>query len=407
MSARFAEVDPPSIGILTHTAIADDPRVRRQIEAFVSAGWRVFGFGASGGRSHAPPGELFEAALPPPDKSASARLQRLGTLTRLKVMPWTADAVFWSLPENYSAILKLAERHRPALWLANDWTMLPVVASLVRESSAPFIYDTHEFALEEFPENWKWRTFVRPLVRQIESNAITRAARVTCVSSGIARRLQQIYSLSQTPTTIRNLPTYSEHKFRATGERIEVLYHGIVMPNRGLEQSILSVAQWRPEFKLTIRGPGTASYLTSLKETAAAAGVTDRVRFAPSVPFTELVAAAASHDLGLFVLPAHSRQNEFVLPNKLFEYTMAGLAVCVSDVPEMAAVVGQYGHGTLVRAFEPNAIAAAINSLGRCKIDKLKAKAVAAARELCWDLEKQKLLSIANAVLAGAMARDP
>ena len=43
------------VGILALSAIADDPRVRRQGDAFHAAGWEVIAFGLSGsGRSPAP-----------------------------------------------------------------------------------------------------------------------------------------------------------------------------------------------------------------------------------------------------------------------------------------------------------------------------------------------------------------
>ena len=53
-----------------------------------------------------------------------------------------------------------------------------------------------------------------------------------------------------------------------------------------------------------------------------------RVRLAPPVPMTSLVQEAAGFDIGLFALPRSSRHNELALPNKFFEYIMAGLATC-------------------------------------------------------------------------------
>ena len=52
---------------------------------------------------------------------------------------------------------------------------------------------------------------------------------------------------------------------------------------------------------------------------------------------------------------------------------MAGLAVCVSALPEMAALVRDHDLGVLVEGMEPEKIAAAINSLDRERIDLLSA----------------------------------
>jgi hypothetical protein len=61
---------------------------------------------------------------------------------------------------------------------------------------------------------------------------------------------------------------------------------------------------------------------------------------------TDLVREAAAFDVGLFALPRHSNHNRYALPNKFFEYSMAGLALCVSDLPEMGALVRRDQLGT-------------------------------------------------------------
>jgi hypothetical protein len=162
------------------------------------------------------------------------------------------------------------------------------------------------------------------------------------VSEGIAKRLRDLYSLPRLPAVIRNTPVFESAHFRPTAAPIRVLYHGIVTPGRGLEATIDSVAGWRPEFNLTLRGPGEAHYLDELRRRIGERGLADRIVLAPPVPMTALVREAAEFDLGFFALPKSSRHNEFALPNKFFEYVMAGLALCVSDLPEMARLIRDY-----------------------------------------------------------------
>lgn len=241
---------------------------------------------------------------------------------------------------------------------------------------------------------------MRPLVHKIEAASIGRAAEITCVSDGIADRLAAVYGLARRPVVVRNVPRYEEMPFRPCGDRIKVLYHGLVMPNRGLEALIGSVSLWRDEFELTIRGPVSDAYLAELRRLAEAGGVTQRVHFDPPVPFTELVRAASAHDVGIFVLSPHSQQNRYVLPNKLFEYTMAGLCVCVSDLPEMAAVIAHYGQGRLIAGLSATDIATVVNGLDRSAVEEHKRRALAAARELSWEHEERRMMEIADALTA-------
>jgi glycosyltransferase involved in cell wall biosynthesis len=227
------------------------------------------------------------------------------------------------------------------------------------------------------------------------------AAVVSTVSDSIAGELNRLYVLPRQCGVVRNTPYFQPLPFRPTDAAIRVLYHGLVAPGRGLEAAIASVPYWRSDFELTIRGPGNTRYIESLLRHIRALNLTDRVRLLPPVPMTELIGKAASFDIGLFALPGTSLHNRFALPNKLFEYIMAGLALCVSNLPEMAQLVTHYRVGITFDAAEPRAIAAAINTLDKISIDRHKRASLLAARTLCWERESGMMVSAYEA------AREP
>jgi glycosyltransferase involved in cell wall biosynthesis len=416
--------------VLALSAIADDPRVRRQGDSFHQNGWRVFGVGLPGGRSALPewpilaenqPSRSFaavrdrtEASMLPPGAFQSVltgianylrkkpRLRRMASmgwrlwgrcmLLLVRVRPGLAEKIFWrDMP--LRQLHELAGAVEADMWLANDWTALPIAARLAREKGGVYGYDTHELATEEYAEKRAWRLWQRPLVRVLEGKFIREAKVVSAVSTGIARRLDELYSLPRPTLVVRNTPQYERRGFRPTGERIRVLYHGIIVPGRGLEIAIDSVAQWRREFELTLRGPDNPEFTPSLRARIAAHGLDGRVVLAPAVPMTALVQEAAEFDIGFFALPGHSRHNEFALPNKIFEYIMAGLCLCTTELPEIAGLIREYDLGVTIPTPDPAAIAVAINSLDRDRIDDYKRNALIAARELCWERESEKLLA--------------
>jgi glycosyltransferase involved in cell wall biosynthesis len=321
----------PRICILALSPIVDDPRVRRQADAFYDAGWRVTALGLPGGCSPEPrwpiltrdslatpePGGPETAAGPPPATIKSVLIQAYrdanrffpvsqqvwDRFERLLKHVWSRgeymllygrmaagglragftrlagrfsarrqeapprklseEAVvqrFWSMSSNILDIYACGQTVEADVWLANDWTALPIAARLAREKGGIYGYDTHEFATEEYAESTSWRLLQRPFVLALEGQFIAGAAITSAVSSGIAERLDQLYGLSRPTLTIRNMPVYEPVAFRPTDpDRITVLYHGLVSPNRGIEAAIDAVALWRPEFTLTIRGPGDAA----------------------------------------------------------------------------------------------------------------------------------------------------
>lgn len=321
-------------------------------------------------------------------------------ILKARMSPNIALDMYWS----WSSIQEIYDASRGVtadLWVANDWLMLPLAARLARERGGVFVYDTHEFAVNEYMERLKWRLFNRPIVKAIEATYIRQAKVVSTVSQGIADGLQRVYRLPTRPMLIRNTPLYQSVQPAPETDPIRVLYHGIVAPVRGLEPLIRSVKHLRPDFEVTIRGPGNDEYLQRLRDLIASEGVADRVTLAPPVPMTALVQEAAAFDVGFFCMPLLSQQHEYVLPNKLFEYIMAGLAICVSDLPEMSRIVKATGVGVLLPSAEPADIAKVVNGLTRVSIRAYKARSLEVARELCWEQESKALLE----AYAGAVGR--
>src|SRR5690348_9114608 len=94
MTQRHAVTAAPHarICIVALSAIADDPRVRRQAEAFHCAGWGVVAVGLPGARSAAPEWLILTAtgtppATPEPRPRASLRA---GLIARLSPRSWSA-----------------------------------------------------------------------------------------------------------------------------------------------------------------------------------------------------------------------------------------------------------------------------------------------------------------------------
>jgi glycosyltransferase involved in cell wall biosynthesis len=312
---------------------------------------------------------------------------------RIRIRSDRADEVFWTLNGALVDLYREASHHRPAIWLANDWTTLPVAQRLAEEQNVPFGYDTHELATSEYGHRAKWRILYQPLILALERRGIAAASVVSCVSDGIAGHLQRLYRLKERPLVVRNMPHCESYAFRPTSNSIRVLYHGIVAPGRGLEACISSVPLWAEGRSFSIRGPAQDAYRAELEALIAEEGVGDRVTLLPPVPMIDLIREATAFDVGIFIFPSANRHNVYVLPNKIFEYVMAGLAVCVSALPEMAAVVRGHDLGVLVEGMKPEKIAAAINSLDRARLDQFKRNAVKAAAELNWEAESPQLIA--------------
>jgi glycosyltransferase involved in cell wall biosynthesis len=398
-----------TVGILAATPIADDPRVRRQIRMFQSAGWRVRAYGLSGGKSAIDFDGLF---VPPQPNTAASRIREKIRLASLSTIARISDATtcaLYRLTDHFSrAVTADAHRFAPDLWIANDWNTLPAAARLAQRTGAALLYDSHEFALEEFRESWKWRWFVRPLVAAVEGRYIRDAALVTTVSASIGDALRRAYDLDVTPLTVRNIPYFERHAPAPSSGTIKVLYHGLVKPNRGLETIVKSVSLWPAHFSLIIRGPADPAYVAHLKRLADSANVRERVAIEPPAAMLDLVSEASKADIGIFIVPPHSKQNEYVLPNKIFEYMMAGLAICSIDMPEIRRFIDRHACGTLIANNTPQAVADALLPFDGPELNRFKEASLRAANVENFESEADRLMaSVSKALASRNIATDP
>jgi glycosyltransferase involved in cell wall biosynthesis len=377
------------IAVIDFHPLASDSRVLRTAETLHRAGHEVL----LAGYGPAPENAAYEVALLPDLPSPFAI--RAGILLRqapANLMPASSHAFYW-LHRGRRRAWEILRAWRPDAIHANDWNTLPLALRAKAGWGARIVYDTHEMAIAEYEHSLKWRLAALAHVKAIEGRGIRAADGVIAVSPGIAQALTEAYPGLPRPAVLRNVPDAQPAPFRPTGPTIDVLFHGLLRDNRGLEAIIDSVPLWRDEFRLVLRGSYAASYGARLKALARARGVAGRIRFEPAVAPRDVVSSAARADIGLCLLPDSSRHNRFALPNKLFEYLMAGLAVVTSPVPDMAAILSRYQCGLSVRV-EPEAIAAALNGLDPAAIDRMKRQALVAAADLNWARERETLIAL-------------
>ena len=106
-------------------------------------------------------------------------------------------------------------------------------------------------------------------------------------------------------------------------------------------------------------------------------------------------------DIGIVCfLPEPNHIN--AIPNKLFEYMAAGLAVIASNFPLWQKIVKEIGSGICVDPLNPKEIAQAINYLHHKKslVYRMGTKGQKAVlSKYNWEKEKHKLLELYNEIL--------
>ena len=386
-------VEWPRALIISLSSVLDDPRIRRQASALEHEGWHVHLAGFEGRSA----GSAKWTVIPLDRNRVRVHTRYKCLLPLSLVSRRFAETYYWQNPAN----VYMWDRLHQGPWdlvIANDYTTVPLAAEVSKLHGVDYVVDCHEYARQQphlvsAKQHLLWWLFFRPYIDAIHRHFLPEARVVSTVSDGIASLLQRSYALRERPIVVRSVPEYEAHSYRPCGKTIRVLYHGGAVPSRGLEHAIDSVSLWRPEFHLVLRLVTTDTYLAFLKERVARNAVTDRVHFLEPVPFTDMISEATKADIGYHIPLNFSEQIHFSLPNKFFEYPMAGLAVVCADLPEWRKIGDEFGHCVFVNFPDPATIAEKINGLSIEMIDGMKKRALDAARYLCWENEREIMVS--------------
>lgn len=289
---------------------------------------------------------------------------------------------------------------RPDVCWANDADTLRAAASAARSTGARLIYDSHEviWDVPQLKRRWKWRWAL------VEATQIRRADAVSTVCDPIAELMARRYHISR-PTVILNCPSLAEsraatpssesplNEYRRPGETI-VLYPGNLAPYRGIEQVIDSMAYLPENVRFVILGHG--AYRPVLEEYARKRRLSERVTFIQSVPSHEMLSWVAGADVGMVSHLRRGLNQEYVMPNKLFEFMHLGVPVVANDLPLVTPIVREVGFGEVVDITDERALTHAIAGLleDPDRRAEMRERALEGARRYCWENEEGKVLAL-------------
>jgi glycosyltransferase involved in cell wall biosynthesis len=222
------------------------------------------------------------------------------------------------------------------------------------------------------------------------------------VSPSIATVYSQKYNIDM--KVIRNLPLKISGEIERSvrlsqhNEKI-ILYQGSLNMGRGLVMAIRALL-YISNARLVIIGTGDVE--NDLKKLALSLGLTDRVLFLGRIAPDKLIQYTMQADLGISLEEKLGLNYYYALPNKLFDYIQAGIPVLVSDVPEMAAIVNHYQVGMVTHTSDPQKLALLFDEMLHDpeKRASWKTNLKAAAKELCWENEEEKLMDIYRNAMA-------
>ena len=285
----------------------------------------------------------------------------------------------------------------------HDLDTLPIGALLKgTHKNLRLIYDAHEHETEV---GFHVQGLIKIFYQITERLFIRCADAVITVSESIANDYVRLYSIEK-PHLIMNCPPlstphktgYFRDKFSLREDQIIFLYQGGLFQHRGIEKIIQAFQAMPDDSRVLVflgYGPLGDDILKISQES-------ERIFLHEAVAPDVLLRYTASADVVLCTIENQNLNYYYCLPNKLFEYIMAGLPVVISDFPEMRKVVDEFGCGIKVNEISAPAIQSAVSTLERQKINAMAQGTLPAREKYCWAYQEQRLLEIYAALDKGA-----
>lgn len=335
---------------------------------------------------------LHEKGLPECEAVGDIDVQRI----KLSTKDWSKNRLV-QLIKYLEFLLRSMGLYRYAEVVhCNDLNALPVGALLkvLSLGRIKVVYDAHEYESNQVPN--QSRLSIK-LLQLLEGGLIRFADAVITVSEGIAREYARLYVIEK-PTLVLNCPLYQEvekkdrfrERFGISPEATIFLYQGGVSGGRGIERILDTFASLAdPRLVVVVMGYGP---LVGLVEAYAAKY--DNIFYHPAVAPEGLLEYTASADCGLCLIEDSCFSYRYCLPNKLFEYIMAGLPALVSGLPELKGLVIEEGIGEVIDKDDCEGLAEAIERFKDLDRSRLRANLLRTARKYCWEEQETALAAI-------------
>jgi glycosyltransferase involved in cell wall biosynthesis len=255
----------------------------------------------------------------------------------------------------------MIRKHRIDLIIVRDLPLAPT-ALLAAGAQCPVILDMAENYPAMIRDVWtdgrqgRFDFLVRnpSLVAAVERKVVRRVDYIITVVEESSRRLAELGVPNERLAVVSNTPPRNRvtaPKPRSSDGTLRLIYLGLMEKHRGIECSLDAAAILRQRgirFHLDLVGDGRDfEYFRGRARTLGLPA--EQVNFHGRVDHDRALALLGESHVGL--VPHEARESwNTTIPNKLFDYMAAGLAVVTSDAKPAARVVNQAGAGLVFRS---------------------------------------------------------
>jgi len=308
-------------------------------------------------------------------------------------------SLFFNLPKNplgdflkfYEFLFKtkrLIKSNKPKIVSPHSVSVISIGTWAKKKIGSRIIYDAHELETEKY----KLSGIRKQITKHIEKRHINNCDKVVVVSNKIAEWYLKKYKLKKI-NIVKNIPLNNSkktdkldlfrNKFNISKDSIIFIYQGILAEGRGIQTLLDIFSDSKLSKNKVIIFMGFGEMEIKIKKMAE---LFDNIYFQDPVKPEEIIKYTSSADVGLFYINDENicLSYRYCLPNKFYEYLIAGLFISVNDtLEELSNFVNNDSLGQVVES-NYNSIFNFINNSKLSEIKKIKEHNAKFSQNIGW-----------------------
>lgn len=315
----------------------------------------------------------------------------------LKTRHWSKNRII-QLFKYAEYFFRLVKHHRKTdIIHCNDIEPLPLAVMMkwFFNRKIKIVYDAHEL---EFDKKEKGSGYYpQSILAFAEKVLIKNTHAMITVTPLIAEAYAKRYNITP-PKLVMNCPTYKKpvkskdifrKKFNIRTDQKIYLYQGGLLPKRGIEEILKAFTQLDDQYVIVFLGFGS---LVEMVKKAAAEN--SNIFFHEAVSQAELPDFTGSADYGFCLHQGSTRNHQYALGNKIFEYIQARLPILCSNMPGFNQIMKKDMGITILDHNNVSAIQKATFEIQKLAPERTFEALEIAAKEYNWENQEKTLLDI-------------
>lgn len=301
---------------------------------------------------------------------------------------------YLSFIEFFFKAIIVSLKYKPSIINCHSLHVLPIGVLLKIFAKARLIYDAHELETEVKGAKGVLNLFIK----FIEKVCIPFVDELIVVSDSIGdwykdkyrlNRFTSVYNIPSVDTAVFNTDKLIFRKlFGLKDTDILFIYQGILSEPRGVDQILKTFQQASSHLHVVFMGDGPLVHVIK-----SATKKNKNIHYHPLVKPSDILIYTRGADVGIHIIKNTCLNHYYCLPNKIFEYLIAGIPFIVSDFPEMAKIVNSSNAGWLI---EPN-WKSLLHEIQNISIEDIKIKKQNlqfVKPNFTWEAEELKYISV-------------